>query len=235
MSAAQVFIGVILPYVTVVVFVVGIVYRIKKWNKAPAGKMTLFSAPATPSEKWKQILKEVLVFKQLFDGNKSLWAGTWIFHAALALIIVGHSRVVTDFPLLWAALGMSNANVDTMSNVVGGAAGVIVLAMGMYLLVRRLVVSRVAEISDTDDYVCLGLILAIVISGDILRFGPHFDLNLSRQYFAGLLTFQGGPVPSNPWFLLHLFLGQILIMYVPFSKFLHIPGIFYSKSLIYQR
>ena len=149
MSAAQFFIGVILPYITVVVFIVGIVYRIKKWNKAPVGKMTLFSAPATPSEKWKQILKEVLVFKQLFDGNKSLWAGTWIFHAALLLIIVGHSRVVTDFPLLWGALGMSNANVDTMSNVVGGAAGVIVLAMGIYLLVRRLVVTRVAEISDT--------------------------------------------------------------------------------------
>jgi len=235
MSAAQFLIGVILPYITVVVFIAGIVYRVRKWNKAPVGKMTLFSAPSTPAEKWKQILKEVLVFKQLFEGNKSLWAGTWIFHASLALIIIGHSRVITDFPLIWGALGMSPANVDTMSNVVGGAAGVIVLAMGIYLLVRRFVVTRVAEVSDTEDYVCLALILAIVISGDILRFGPHFDLNLSREWFAGLLTFSGGPVPSSPYFLLHLFLGQILIVYVPFSKFLHIPGIFYSKSLLYQR
>lgn len=235
MSATQFFVGVVLPYVTIVVFIVGIVYRIRKWNKAAVGKMTLFPAPATSSEKWKRILKEVLIFKQLFDGNRSLWAGTWVFHAALALIIVGHSRVVTDFPLLWSALGMSNANVDSMSNIVGGGAGVVVLAMGIYLLVRRFTVQRVAEVSDIEDYVSLGLILAIIISGDILRFGPHFDLNLSREYFAGLLTFSGGPVPSSPYFLLHLFLGQVLIMWVPFSKFLHIPGLFYSKSLLYQQ
>jgi len=234
MSVAH-FIGVFLPYLTVVVFLVGIVYRIRKWNKAAVGKMTLFPAPATASEKWKQILKEVLVFRQLFDGNKSLWAGTWVFHAALILILIGHSRVVTDFPWLWTALGMSNANVDSMSNIVGGAAGVVILAMGIYLLFRRLTMQRVREISDTDDYVSLCLILAIIITGDILRFGTHFDLNQTREYFAGLVTFQAVTVPSNPYFLLHFFLGQVLIMWIPFSKFLHIPGVFYSKSLIYQQ
>ena len=122
MSIAN-FIGVFLPYFTVVVFLLGIVYRIRKWNKAAVGKMTLFPAPATAAEKWRQILKEVLVFRQLFDGDKSLWTGTWVFHVALALILLGHSRVVTDFPWLWKMLGMSNANVDSMSNIVGGAAG----------------------------------------------------------------------------------------------------------------
>jgi len=234
MSVAH-FIGVFLPYLTVVVFLVGIVYRIRKWNKAAVGKMTLFPAPATASEKWKQILKEVLVFRQLFAGNTSLWAGTWVFHAALILILIGHSRVVTDFPWLWTALGMSNANVDSMSNIVVGAAGVVILAMGIYLLFRRLTMQRVREISDTDDYVSLCLILAIIITGDILRFGTHFDLNQTREYFAGLVTFQAVTVPSNPYFLLHFFLGQVLIMWIPFSKFLHIPGVFYSKSLIYQQ
>jgi len=234
MSVAN-FIGVFLPCLTLVVFLAGIVYRIRKWNKAPVGKMTLTPAPSTASEKWKQILKEVLIFRQLFEGNKSLWAGTWIFHAALALILVGHSRVVTDFPRLWNALGMTNANVDTMSNMIGGTAGVILLAMGVYLLFRRFVVQRVREISDIEDYVSLFLILAIVISGDILRFGTHFDLNQTREYFAGLFTLQPVVVPSNPYFLLHFFLGQILIMWIPFSKFLHIPGVFYSKSLLYQQ
>ena len=233
MSAAN-FVGVFFPYLTAVVFIAGMVYRIRKWNKAPVGKMTLSPWPITASEKWTKILTEVLVFKQLFDGNKSLWAGTWVFHAALALIIVGHSRVVTDFPRLWNMLGMSNANVDSMSNIVGGAAGVIVLAMGIYLLIRRLTVRHVSEISDTEDYVTLFLILAIIVTGDIVRFGTHFDLNQTREYFAGLVTFQAVSVPSNPYFLLHFFLGQVLIMYMPFSKFLHIPGIFYSKSVLYQ-
>jgi nitrate reductase gamma subunit len=73
------------------------------------------------------------------------------------------------------------------------------------------------------------------VTGDILRFGTHFDLNQTREYFAGLVTFQSVAVPSNPYFLLHFFLGQVLIMWIPFSKFLHIPGVFYSKSLLYQR
>ena len=233
--SATTFVGVFLPYLTCVVFLAGIVYRIRKWNKAPVGKMTLTPAPASASEKWKQILKEVLVFRQLLDGNKPLWAGTWVFHAALLLILIGHSRVVTYFPRLWSMLGMSNANVDSMSNIVGGAAGVIILVMGIYLLFRRLTVQRVREISDSDDYVSLCLILAIIVTGDILRFGTHFDLNQTREYFAGLVTFQSVAVPSNPYFLLHFFLGQVLIMWIPFSKFLHIPGVFYSKSLLYQR
>jgi nitrate reductase gamma subunit len=228
------FVGRVLPYLTVFIFLMGIAYRINRWNKAKVAKMTLFPAPPTPGEKWKRIVKEVLIFEGLFEGNKPLWVGTWVFHAALALIIVGHSRVVTDFPLIWSALGMGKDSVDTMSAFIGGVAGVIILAMALYLLFRRLTVQRVQEISDPEDYFAILLILAIIITGDVMRFGGHFDLKQTREYFAGLLTFRAASVPSNPYFLLHFFLGQILIMYIPFSKFLHIPGIFYSKSLIYQ-
>jgi len=234
MSAAH-FVGAVLPYITGVVFLLGIVYRINRWNKANAGKIPLFPSAAAPADKWKQILREVLIFRTLFDGNKPLWAGAWVFHVALALILLGHVRVVTDFPLLWSRLGLNDARIDGISFIVGGAAGLILLGMGTYLLFRRFVVLRVREISNIEDYVCLVLILAIVATGDFLRFGTAFDLNQTREYFAGLLTFRTVAVPSNPCFLLHFFLGQVLIMYVPFSKFLHIPGVFYSKSLLYQQ
>ncbi|MBW2147359.1 MAG: respiratory nitrate reductase subunit gamma [Deltaproteobacteria bacterium] len=228
------FIGKVLPYLTAIVFIAGMTYRINRWNRAKAAKMTLFPGSVTSAEKWKRIIKEVLIFEGLFQGNKPLWVGTWVFHAALALIIVGHSRVVADFPLIWNALGMDRGDVDTMSTVMGGSAGVIILGMGLYLLFRRFAVQRVREISDAEDYFVILLILAIIITGDIMRFGNHFDLKESREYFAALFSFRAAHIPSNAYFLLHFLLGQLLIMYIPFSKFLHIPGIFYSKSLIYQ-
>ena len=234
MTVIKLVVGGILPYITLVVFLWGIIYKIRKWNKAAQGKMTLYPTSSTPGGKWRKIIKEILIFQSLFKGNKALWGGTWIFHASLALIFIGHFRVVTDFPILWRALGMGKDDVDTFSATVGGIAGLIILVMGIYLLFRRMVIQRVKEISDREDYFTLGLILAIIITGDIMRFITHFDLAETRQYFAALVTFSRASVPADPAFLVHFFLGQLLIIYMPFSKFLHIPGAFYSKSIIYQ-
>ena len=233
--AAIYLIGTFLPYLTCIVFLLGIARRIDKWNKAKSVKMTLFPAPDTPREKWARILKEILVFRGLYEGNKPLWVGAWGFHVALALILLGHAQAVTDFPLLWRTLGVGDIEVDSISAFMGGTVGLLLIVVGGYLLLRRLSVVRVREISDVQDFLGLFLVLSVIISGDILRFGTRFDLKQSREYLSALLTLRAAPVPSHPLFLIHFFLGQILIMYIPFSKFLHIPGIFYSKSLLYQK
>jgi nitrate reductase gamma subunit len=93
----------------------------------------------------------------------------------------------------------------------------------------------VRQISSFEDYASIALVLAVVLTGDIMRFGSQFDLNPVREYFKALFYLRSAPVPSDPWFLLHFFLAQLLIMYIPFSKFLHIPGIFYSKLLLWQK
>ena len=234
MSGIKIFVGDIMPYITLIVFLSGITYKILKWSKAAQGKMTLYPPPSTPGEKWRKITKEILIFQNLFEGNKPLWVGTWVFHASLALILIGHLRVVTDFPLLWQTLGMGKEDVDMLSHFLGGLAGLVILIMGIYLLLRRVTVQRVKEISDGEDFFILVLILGIIITGDVMRFVTHFDLTQSREYFAALFTFSRASVPNDPAFLLHFFLGQLLIIYIPFSKFLHIPGVFFSKSIIYQ-
>jgi nitrate reductase gamma subunit len=133
----------VMPYLTISIFILGIAYRIGKWNKAKVAKMTLFPAPASQGDKWKRILKEALIFRGLLEGNRPLWTGTGVFHAALALIIVGHSRVFTDFPLIWNALGLDKTHMDTLSYVMGGVAGLVIMATALYLLFRRLSVQRV--------------------------------------------------------------------------------------------
>ena len=223
-----------MPCVTLAVFLAGTAIRIRNWNRAAAAGIPLFPSPGSPYRKWKRILVETLTFNQLSEGNRSLWIGTWVFHLFLFLVLVGHSRLIIDFPVLWKNLGLDNGKADRVGAAIGGAAGLVLLVAAIYILMRRFVFVRVREISRFADYAGIGLILAVVISGDLMRFSSHFDVTSARDFFSGLLGLKITAVPSDPFFLLHFFFAQVLIMYIPFSKLLHIPGVFYSKSLLYQ-
>ena len=230
MDVVKLIVGQILPYVTLVVLIAGLAARIMRWVKGPAGKMTIFPGASSTGELVTNIAKEILIFRGLFQGNKGLWFGSWIFHAMLAFIFFGHIRVV------WEALFfLPEEGQNMVSALTGGTFGVVVLLAATYLFIRRFVVGSVREISDVEDYFALVLIIAIVLTGDAMRFLPaaHIDLALeTRPYFIGLLTFQFAEVPGNPWFLMHFLLGQLLFLYLPFSKFLHIPGVFFSQALV---
>ncbi len=232
-------IGVVLPYITLAVLVVGLTMRIARWRKAPQGKMTLYPGSESGMPMWKKIASEVLIFKSLFQGNKGLWAGSWIFHAMLALIIFGHSRVFFEALFFLP----STASQDLVSGLTGGTFGVVLLITAVYLLIRRVAVQSVREISDFEDFFALFLILAIVLTGDAMRLiavlGDHHDLMRgepgTRAYFLALLTNPAGALalmPKDPYFVVHFLLGQILFIYMPFSKFLHIPGVFFSQAAI---
>ena len=100
----------------------------------------------------------------------------------LALIAVGHVRVFTDFPRLWAALGI---NADQMSAVSGGIAGIVIMIFAILLLLRRAVILRVREVTNFSDIIALLLVVSILVTGNWMRFGEHFDLaneaNLARR------------------------------------------------------
>jgi nitrate reductase gamma subunit len=195
--------------------------------------MTLYPWPE--GSMLRNLLAEALFFPGLFKGDRALWALSWGFHASLALVFLGHFRVVTgllDRGLL--AAGVSPAGIDRLSAVAGGAAGVVMLATATLLLVRRLMVRRAREVSFFGDYFALFLVVAIVASGNLMRFGAHFDLAQTRVWAWSLLTFRP-VVPENPSFLLHAALGFTLFMYIPFSKVLHWGGIFFTQALVHRR
>jgi nitrate reductase gamma subunit len=159
----------------------------------------------------------------------------WIFHATLALVFLGHLRVITglvDRTLM--ATGLSADTIASMSTTVGGIAGVVLLATGLMLLIRRMVLQRVKEISGLPDFFALLLLIAIIFTGNMMRFGSHFELEQTRAWAWSLLTLSPD-VPQNGMFLLHALLALTLIMYIPFSKILHFGGIFFTQSLIKRR
>ena len=236
MEGVRIIVGVVLPYVAVLVFVVGMIYQLMTWKRLASPTMTLFPAPSTEQENTLNTLKEVVLFKSLFHGDRVLWVFAWVFHAVLALIALGHLRVFTNVDAVLRALGMSEANIQTMSGSAGGAAGVLILISVALLLVRRLALQRAREITGVADYAALLLIAAIILTGDVMRFGPeHFDLTLTREYFAGLATFSDVTAMDalkNNVFLVHMCLAFVLIMFIPFSKILHLGGIFFTHQLV---
>ncbi len=236
MDVLRFFVGGILPYVAAAVFLSAMIYRVYTWRKLPAPAMTLF--PAAPSDGANRIntLKEATLFKSLFKGDRLLWGFAWVFHVVLALVFVGHFRVFGNVDSMLMSAGMTEAGIQLMSGSVGGAAGVVILVTAVFLLVRRLVIQRVREITGLGDILALTLIGLILITGNMMRFGPeHFDLALTREYFASLVTFSGvsdAAVLQNNTFLVHYCLALLLMMYIPFSKILHFGGIFFTHPLI---
>ena len=233
MDALAFIIGGVLPYVAVFVFLAAMIYRFSGWFRAPQpGKMTLFPAPDSGS---KGILAEVLFFPSLFKGDRVLWSFSWVFHATLVLVFLGHVRVFTALvDRMLAAVGMSPEGIGNMSATVGGIAGIVLLGTGILLLVRRLTLRRVREISGMPDFFALLLLIAIVVTGDLMRFGAHFDLAQTRDWAWSLVTFSPA-IPTNGVFLLHALLAILLIIYLPFSKILHFGGIFFTQSLVKGR
>ena len=239
MESVRLVVGVVLPYLAVVVFVAGMIWRIVSWKKLASPPMTLFPSPATEADNKLNIAKEVLLFKSLFHGDRMLWYFAWIFHVVLALIFLGHFRVFTGLvdAVLQPVIG--EKGVEAMSAGAGGAAGVAILVMIALLLIRRMAIPRVREITATADILALSLIAVIVITGDMMRFGGeqyHGFLASTREYFAGLATFSSNSAAMDALqdnlFLVHMCLALMLIMLIPFSKILHFGGIFFTHHLI---
>lgn len=230
MNTLAFFVGGILPYAAALVFLAGMSYRFWVWFTSPQpSKMTLF--PAADST-FRGVVAEALLFPSLFRGDRALWCFAWLFHATLALVFLGHIRVfsaVIDRALL--LLGMSQGGIDALSATAGGGAGILLLATGLLLLIRRAAIPRVREISGAPDFFAPLLLVAIIATGNVMRFGPHFDLEQTRVWARSLTAFSP-VVPTDSTFLIHALLALVLIMIIPFSKILHFGGIFFTQALV---
>jgi len=223
-----------LPYLSFLACIMGLSWRIGRWCQGASASVLLFPVPQTAFAGWRRLAAEVCLLRGAHAGDPGLWIGAWPLHAALALLAVGHVRAFVDFPGLWRALGLSPADVDTLASVSGGAVGVIAMAACLYLLARRGLVKRVREITRAEDVLSLLLLLAVILSGNSLRFGPQVDLVRVRAYFAAMATLHPVPMPDVPGFAAHFLLVQLLAVWAPWSKLAHAPGLFVAKSALYR-
>jgi nitrate reductase gamma subunit len=231
MSHTAFFVGGILPYAAAVMFLTGVVYRLRVWKRVPQpALMTLYP---TRGAGFGSLVKEALFFPSLYRGDKTMWILSWSFHATLALAFIGHLRVVTgllDRGL--GSLGLGAQGIETLSTIAGGAAGIVLGVAVATLLLRRIFLARIREISKAPDFLALLLLVAVITCGNWMRFGgANFNLAETRTWAASLLSFSP-VVPTSLAFLLHLFFAQLLILYIAFSKLMHFGGFFFTFSLI---
>jgi len=194
---------------------------------------------------WRMLL-EMLFFRSLFrnnnmqqagqhrlvyGGSRWLWLGGLAFHWSLLIILIRHLRFFTE-PVFQPSIWIST--IDGILQLALPALFItdfIILTAVSYLLVRRLVSTRIRYISIPSDYLALFLILAVVISGILMRSLFKVDLVAVKELAISVITFRPSvPAGIGLPFFIHFLLVCALIAYFPFSKMMHAAGILLSPT-----
>ncbi len=207
--------------VATVVLVLGLARKIVQYAKTPAPlKIPTTPAPVTQTGVVMRMFREVVFFESLFKSTKWTWIFGWLFHMALFVVLLRHLRYFMD--PVWLPIQLIQP--------IGVYAGFVMLIGLAGLLVRRIFVDRVRYISAPSDYLWLLVLLFIGISGLMMKFVAHTDIVMVKQFFTGLMGFSIGTLPIDLPLIIHLSLVLVLMILFPFSKLLHVPGIFFSPT-----
>lgn len=212
---------VLLAYLALAVFLLGFIWKIAVYAKSPAPlKIPTTPAPTTQAGVAWRLFTEVAFFNSLFKGNKWTWLFGYAFHAALALVLIRHLRYfVNPLPDFFSHL-----------QIFGIVAGIVMVGALFMLLVRRYLVDRTRAISSTADYFFLILLLGIGVSGLLMKFVFRPDIIAIKQAMTGWVTFQGFATPGDALFVAHFVMVLLLMILFPFSKLMHLGGIFFSPT-----
>ena len=208
-------------YAATAILVVGVARKIAQYARVPAPlKIPTTPAPMTRGGVIWRMLREVALFESLFRANKWIWLFGWLFHVALALVLVRHLRYFME--PVWGVVALAQP--------FGIYAGFAMLAGLAGLWARRFLVERIRYISTPSDHLMLALLVALAGSGLAMKYLSHTDIVALKGFMLGLLVFDWQPLPADPLLLLHLALVVVLMAVFPASKLLHAPGVFFSPT-----
>ena len=201
--------------------VVGLGLRIWQYASTPVPlRIPTTPAPASMLGVVWRMTKEVIFFESLFKASKWTWIAGWLFHAGLLVILVGHLRLFVEPVWAWVSY------VHTFSKYSAGA-----MLIGLAaLFARRIFVDRVRYISAPSDHLMLVLLMAIGLTGAMMKTVTPTDVVGVKQFALGLARFDWQELPADPVLVVHLALVAVLMLIFPFSKLLHAPGVFFSPT-----
>jgi nitrate reductase gamma subunit len=267
----QVLFGIIVPYLAILTFIVGFIYRVAGWARSavpfaipttggqqkslPWIKHSGLDCPATKGQVFLRMALEILTFRSLFRNTRMrlaessklsykleifLWVGALAFHYAFLTVLIRHLRLFTDPVPLFVQIV---ENVDSFFHFemlynsfqfalpeVYLSGLVLALAVG-YLFLRRVFVPHARFISLASDYFPLFLIFGIALSGILMRYVTKIEVTAAKELTMGLVTFHPTiPQGIGAIFYVHVFLVSVLLAYFPFSKLMHMGGVFLSPT-----
>lgn len=200
-------------WVAFLVFILGTVYQVYRFYRLsrpqeryrvriPFGKPPKDpeEAPDEPVLSWSQKMRLNVV-----GVNPVMVSVTTLFHLALVFtpfFVLGHN-VLLD--LAW------HASLPSLPEAVTDGLTMIVIAGGIFFLLRRLFYTRVRAISTAYDYLVLLIATAPFITG-FMAYHNIFDYDTV--------------------ILLHILAGEIMLMAVPFTKLVHMPYFFINRFVL---
>ena len=209
-------------------------------------KQNKLDNPSTTAGTVGRMLLEILLFRSLFRNTKTelhngpklsygsskwLWLGAIVFHYSFFIIILRHMRFFTEpvplpFDFLETLDGILQVGVPSIF-----ITEILILAALLYLFLRRVLVPQLRYISLPADYFPLFLIASIVISGILMRYFLRCDIIHIKELTMGFINFSP-TVPSGigVLFYVHLFLVCCLLAYFPWSKLMHMGGVFLTPT-----
>ena len=261
-AGLQVLFGIIIPYIAVLMFIAGFVYRVMDWASSPVP----FSIPSTCGQQktlsWIKhdkidnptttigviirMMLEILLFRSLFRNTKFalnegpkisyvwekwLWLVSLAFHYCFLVVLIRHLRFFLEPVPVWLQW---LEEVDTFFQLgLPGLflSGAILLAAVIFLFLRRIYLPEMRYISLAADYFPLFLIISIAITGILMRYFTKVYIVGVKELAIGLASFHPTiPDGIGVLFYIHLLLVSVFFAYFPFSKLMHMPGIFLSPT-----
>ncbi|MCC7166471.1 MAG: respiratory nitrate reductase subunit gamma [Rhodospirillales bacterium] len=211
----------VLFYAATAIFLGGLAWKIRQYWRTPSPlKIAVTPAPVSAPGAALRVAREVVLFESLFFSSRWLWIMAALFHAGLALALLRHLRYFQD--PVWELVALAQP-----FGIYGGLA---MLGGLLMLLGRRLVIDRVRFVTAPSDLLMLLLLIGIGLSGFGMSAMARVDVVMVKAFFRGLLVLQIRPLPIDPPLLLHLAAVAALMILFPFSKLLHLPGIFFSPT-----
>jgi [DsrC]-trisulfide reductase subunit M len=215
-------------------------------------KANELDSPSGPLTTAARVLLEVFAFRSLarnttaelrqtdsgekvvYHSNLWLWGFSLAFHWAFLFIIIRHLRFFTDpvFPL--ASLTEFFDSIMQIGVPAWYITDFLILGGLSFLFLRRLVSPQLRYISLPGDWFPLLLLLAIAITGGMMRYCPACRVDVEAVKLLGLgltsFSFSMPEAQIGPWFYGHLFLVTTLLVYFPASKLMHMGGVFLSPT-----
>ena len=209
-------------------------------------KPSRLDSPFTKAGTVGRMVLEVLLFRSLFRNTKSelrdgsrlvYWSSKWLwlfalaFHYSFLLIFIRHFRFFMDpvpfgISLVETLDGLMQIGVPRFYMTDALIAGAL-----LFLLLRRVLDNKLRYISLPSDYFPLFLLIGIVGSGICMRYVEKADIATVKAFTMGLATLSPvSPEGLPALFFMHLFFVSTLLVYFPFSKLMHMGGVFLSPT-----
>lgn len=189
---------------------------------------------------------EIVLFRSLFKNTRTeivgdkiaykwvvwLWLFAILFHYSFLAVVVRHLRFFLE-PVPFFITFLEQIDGILQVGLPGVfLSGITLLAGAVLLLLRRILIPKINYISIAADYFPLLLIIGIALTGIMMRYFTKVDVVKVKELTMGLATFHFSVPESgiSGLFYVHLFFVCILAAYIPFSKLMHMGGVFLSPT-----